>query len=1336
MFSFGNKKQQAKDAEDPSITIQRLSKMVFDDPSELNQHLRELCGFLGTAQHDRADRALGQVVAVHATRSLSTLWTVLLQQMRECADTRVQLSIFKHFSNIADRIAIPQRTNAFDVFAKELMTLLGCEEIVGDKSFSKACCSAIAALGVHAEAGLCSALVEKLVSGIFNWGRSDAKRSAALIVSSLIRWTRHCGTYSALLKQIEHDRDPMGVAALVDSTIPLLLDQALLLRSSPRSYEHVVNYTEFVESWATRLLEETAPDPILLPIVAACFVKLRRFCCNDAFPHCPKILVGALRLLSSGPKKILVCPLLNLLSVVAVDSEHTNEFFEVCCRLTCSEDPMVRSDAFAALQTVSCLDPVRAWNAVYAGHAKYMAERCNVTLRGILTYVAFCAPTLDNDTFTQSFSRIIRDHSDFSNPINNNTIIQLLVLDAMLQGAIQRTSEMENAPLEGAFLWYILHCIDEHDDRVMSKAVEALLVCCDCFHMEEATFLRSDFTTMDFFEGVEKSSYYDLIPRHNVRHRTVSLRSLRNSNIVLQYFHSRMISAGFIVSNEQGAAVRSACTVTISVCEHLTQQPPYLNPLSNRCLVIMRSVVDLICSPLPIPMDTLHICLQCIAATAHNLDLSSLHGEGVSLMLHKWLFSFLWNMLVKCCEATDAMAVPKLPSDPIMYVAHHQLPPAVATLVSQAALSAMSSSDYSPTSQFSLLVEYLMKAFASVLSLGWRSEPFLRHMRLQYKIIVGCCEVFASSHPLASIAVARQLFCALYLLPDSATEQGDLKINFDASETQRATFVRMLIPVLNRALAFDLDIVGEQLFNFVELLCRFDELLFEHLAVVDAAAEAREPVYCYITLDPEYHLFRRICEIASGDENYNGVRGHRVVSHLIKAMCAALRSPHRAKLTEAIPIAGKAKCSVVDCVGAAQALLSSDMFVDCLVPLVVAEKDPSTIEKVSALCVFSTMNHWNEGQWKIAANLISSDTSNEAWTPRTQSLFLYAESLLSPSRHEVENVIVLGSTLARCNKDVAGSQLFGECGLVLKATTSPMSCVLRCIFEPDFIGECVKKLLNGDDVSCIAAATKYLRSLSVGAAKDWLPLTVGATGLNNGSAVLQQLKAALLLEYKGSWTCDDWEQVLSACHCPTMMTVLLAAHEREASKVPLVALSNDTFWYCVVLSQSCDWEFAQGTVADAGAVASSALSCIIGNVRGVAECKRAATRVTQIFGLLQQGEQIKSMLKSEANKKLESARSGSNEDVHRVLQLLLLWLCRPSEGAEPKVEGPSPASAQHPLALVSKLPFSGSYLLPVSEKMLTEGAQELPLPAIADAARYVSANSQLTKLIHNASGEA
>ncbi|RNC50102.1 hypothetical protein TcCL_ESM12874, partial [Trypanosoma cruzi] len=102
----------------------KISKTVVDDPSLLNHNLRQIWMLLGTVHHEKGDQMMGTMIALHSSRMLSTSWTVLLQCLRGSSKPRVQLSLLRHFGNIVDRIGIPQRSNAFRVFAKEVLGIL------------------------------------------------------------------------------------------------------------------------------------------------------------------------------------------------------------------------------------------------------------------------------------------------------------------------------------------------------------------------------------------------------------------------------------------------------------------------------------------------------------------------------------------------------------------------------------------------------------------------------------------------------------------------------------------------------------------------------------------------------------------------------------------------------------------------------------------------------------------------------------------------------------------------------------------------------------------------------------------------------------------------------------------------------------------------------------------------------------------------------------------------------------------------------------------------------------------------------------------------------------
>ena len=613
MFSgLRNKATAIVKSLDPAEHIKFLSKQTTDDPSVLNQNLRDVIRHLGDGPlHDRADQALGCMIAAHASRQLSTIWTVLLQMLREALDsTRAQLSILVHFSHIANRIAIPQRANAFRVFAKEIMTVCGSQDIVGDRQFPAACNTILAALGVHADADLARALMEKLLAGLFSWPRTDSRRAACSICSTLIFGTTGCDSFGTTITNLRSSQRPLlGTALLVDSCLSPLLDEAVRLSagSDPTRYPSIVEASEWVAAELLAQLAEGAMEPMVLPVLASCYSRLHAFAAEhhqqqqqqqqaSSSNNKGSLLVtpaimrsdGAIRqravaiLARSGEvRKILWCPIISLLQHcgLSADAAEASEEMVLLQRLAECEDSMARCEALVAMARAvedgvlssrgSAIDALVA--RTVASHRRHAAERCGLTVRGALRLVGACFGRLSSgEAAREVLHTILRAHVDMSNNLNTMPALQLEVL-ALVEHTVSHPSTAGAGA--GDALAYALMALQRGEAKVRARAVRVLVRLCEEASLDTAQLMEPTLRSVDFIEGAaaaaSPSAARDISSSNSLDKNGISggggegaassglLRVARNYDAVLGYLFHLLAAGSYDTPKEENAMVQT-----------------------------------------------------------------------------------------------------------------------------------------------------------------------------------------------------------------------------------------------------------------------------------------------------------------------------------------------------------------------------------------------------------------------------------------------------------------------------------------------------------------------------------------------------------------------------------------------------------------------------------------------------------------------------------------------------------------------------------------------------------------------------------------------------------
>ncbi|CUG91300.1 Hypothetical protein, putative [Bodo saltans] len=951
MFQFGpfggSKKPQQP--VDPVQQLTTLAKTVVDDPSILNQNLREVCQHLGTPLHDKADQLLGTMVASHSSRMLSTLWTVLLQRLRESAkEPRAQLVILRHFSMIAYRISIPQRGNAFRVFAREASALCDVEALVADRSFGKSFTAVVQALGVHGEAELCLELFHKSISAVFTWTRLDARRAAATHVACLLAFSSTCGTFRQLLDSIESREDAVGKALILDAATLLAIEQGRRLQitcpssSQPASLgPSVIAFQTSVASWTNTVVASSSLSPsetTLLPLLVSSMTKLL-----EAEPAWSPVNYAAMRqqslrlLQDVNTRKVLICPLLSLLRALPPSSSAKDvDVISQHCR---HNDSMTRCEAYGALERlIPILDNdaiLELVSSTLLHHTAMMGERCNVSIRGILGFFAAAFPRVQRiapQLGSKMVHSLTRSHLDLSNTVNNVPVVQQQMLTLL---------EHTVAYLSAGAIAYILFCLKSSDSTVRSKSVQVLLRLCDAATIDRMQLFDTVPRGLDFLENAYSATIVANVKANSVdgggsaSQHDVN-RFVRNVSVILAYLSYSLANASVCSGGDKHSifAIQTCCEAITLTTKHLrnrilsaaewnealvalppssatTEQRPIIaatpgtlcattvgtrdkfdtlagdrrrqvtTPVMPSVMVSMfRSLMDFVSSVVTLPIDVVTNVLEAASVCADGCSPT----DCFDIYLHKSSFNLVWNILHRCCGAMDPLNVPKLHQEQSLYLSHSVLHRSLEALIHQASQSALSSADRPEESSFYKLTNVCIRLLLSLSRWGHRSPVFIAHMRHQYRFLLVCLDILASSHPICALQACHQFFVVMFFEGGGAgwdvdsDEFGVTVLSDSVPGLQRTKYVSSSVSILNRSLAFDLCHVGPSLFRLMRLFISVD------VAAKDTA--------CYRTIDETLSLFRRMSDIASDVAYYNSVVGSTVAAAVLRTLVCLHQSPH------------------------------------------------------------------------------------------------------------------------------------------------------------------------------------------------------------------------------------------------------------------------------------------------------------------------------------------------------------------------------------------------------------------------------------------------------------
>jgi hypothetical protein len=851
--------------------LEALAKTVTSDAAELSQLLRAACTQLGGPLHIKADQTLGLLISSHSLKLLPTLWTVLLQKLRDCDKSVSKVAVVSHFSNICDRINVRQRSDAFRGFAKEAIALFGTVEIVADRRFSAAVLAVLQALGVHAAAEGCIMLQDKLLEGFSTWSRQDARRSAATLAVAFSRWTRHCGRVADLLQRMSDaaQLDRGSFTMLVDTAMPAVVAQAELISTRPGA---LATDRTLVAKLEAMLAEEltTASSATSAASLASALTK-------SAAHRAPSdvIIQRATEALRGGVKPMLLCPLLQLVrTATPEDAESATATADLARRFTVHSDMLVRQAAFELLATAfeassdaTLIEACRELNTAFQKHATG-ADRCPTTLLGVVDAMKRVLPSVPSEAFSETVYDILV-HLDRAEALSTQLPA---VRDSVLEC------------LERCIAAHGPHLLPQHVNRICDFITDA-----SNFSLRPSTAVLAASCLYEFPEAYHHLTSVDNALAFALQ--GASTASIRNHHCAPDT-HAAITTCllqradGLLLEGQPTTVTAGAALLNYLVSR--IADDPRLQDCTLQCLGVVETVLSTLNSPATSSLET---TCELLRALQYILPL----GPEEDALGNA--FRLCGTLLRRCCyhvePATAAAAAPRRVSIKVAgtLLEDVRMVEELTDSVDNAAQAHLSTSDTSG----SLFKELLQEVLASLSCIARCAHGYFRDaLQLQCAPVLSLFETTAAIAPEETIDAATSFFVSLYANPDSVPSTDKL-----GAMQRRVRVVQLIMPALNRALVYDLPVIGRALLEFLETL-----------ALGDAATQ-RKDESCYLAFDPELGLLKRLVEIGGDPKTFALVRGPALITSLLFALdtlqanlshfiadAAALFGDYRAKAAE------------------------------------------------------------------------------------------------------------------------------------------------------------------------------------------------------------------------------------------------------------------------------------------------------------------------------------------------------------------------------------------------------------------------------------------------------
>ncbi|EKF33609.1 hypothetical protein MOQ_002522 [Trypanosoma cruzi marinkellei] len=846
----------------------KISKTVVDDPSLLNHNLRQIWMLLGTVHHEKADQMMGTIIALHSSRMLSTSWTVLLQCLRGSSKPRVQLSLLRHFGNIVDRIGIPQRSNAFRVFAKEVLGILSStSDIITNDIFLKSFCAVLEALGTYSEKEIAEAIFENVLKQILESGRTERRRAAALMVAQLVASTPFCGSFMNLMDTVEMKSDLLGSCITLDASLPLLISQAKKLSSTPFEHSTVSQAKLRIEKWLLSLLFEEPLQNLIVPVAISCYGKMKQWDFIWQLSSSDKIIERVCLILSQKETRpILILPLLNLIELV---KPHWTSKLEMIWKLVEYPDPMVRSKMLSAIaasvNNIDIPEAKKLLSHTYKLFKKYMKSQCGCTVSGTLCLLTALAPIIPKDIY-QIFFHVLHFCLDFTNPLHSMKSVQMHLLEL-----IQKIPIIDMSTFS-----YVLQCTQDLDKKINDSAYILLLKWCNEFVLDEVFFREPFFRGVNFFEGCPYIK--NLLPRN----KKSCVSYLRNvSQLIL--FLIEKLEFEIQGSTKQHyhyiqCVCEGLCLISVSSINNV-YYPSTMDHilLEETFYKAFNCIQDILFSMESFPFDVYISLIRAATLCLRRCKVSHLFD----IFTHKCFFNYIWNVLYRCCKALDPISIPLLKRKHSLYLVWQQLPNGLEKMISLSTLSGLTNAKHYRTTHFFELVEHVSELFLELLLFGGSSPVFISHLRCLYSNVLCCLDILAGYNPVVSLKGCRAV---LMLLLDFNNENNIFSQSDPIINNESEKWIPLIVKNLTRSLDFDLACIGKEFFGCIKLFIQADT--------------CTQKTQFYLAVDTDFLLVKRMISIVSNQSYYNAVYGATMVEPILDVLELIMSSIYASRVAD------------------------------------------------------------------------------------------------------------------------------------------------------------------------------------------------------------------------------------------------------------------------------------------------------------------------------------------------------------------------------------------------------------------------------------------------------
>ncbi|KAF8296161.1 hypothetical protein TcYC6_0090740 [Trypanosoma cruzi] len=875
----------------------KISKTVVDDPSLLNHNLRQIWMLLGTVHHEKGDQMMGTMIALHSSRMLSTSWTVLLQCLRGSSKPRVQLSLLRHFGNIVDRIGIPQRSNAFRVFAKEVLGILSStNDIITNEIFLKSFCAVLEALGTYSEKEIAEAIFENVLKQILESGRTERRRAAALMAAQLVASTPFCGSFTNLMDTLETKSDLLGSCITLDASLPLLISQAKKLSSTPFEHSTVSQAKLRIEKWLLSLLFEEPLQHLIVPVAISCYGKMKQWDFNWQLSLSAKIIERVCLILSQKETRpILILPLLNLIELV---KPHWTSKLELIWKLVEYPDPMIRSKMLSAvaasMNNINIPEAKKLLSHTYNLFKKYMKSQCGCTVSGTLCLLTALAQIIPKDIY-KIFFHVLHFCLDFTNPLHSMKCVQIHLLEL-----IQKIPFIEMNTFS-----YVIHCTQDLDKKINDSAYIILLKWCNEFVLDEVFFREPFFRSVNFFEGCPYIK--NLLPRN----KKSCICYLRNVSQLISFLIEKLEFEIKSSTKQHYHYIHCVCEGLCLISVSSIYNVYYPSTMGNILLEetfykAFTCIQDILFSMESFPFDVYISLIRAATLCLQRCNVSHLFD----IFTHKRFFNYIWNVLYRCCKALDPISIPVLKKNHSLYLGWQELPNGLEKMIALSTLSGLTNAKHYRTTHFFELVEHVSELFLELIFFGGSSPVFISHLRFLYSNVLCCLDILAGYTPVVSLRGCRGV---LMLLLGFNNENNVFEKSVATINNESEKWIPLIVKILTRSLDFDLAFIGKEFFGCIKLFIQADK--------------CTQKTQFYLVVDTDFLLVKRMISIVSNQSYYNAVYGATVVEPILDVLELLMSSIYASRVGT---ICGEEEWrNILYVIDQSNEILESDAFSTC-----------------------------------------------------------------------------------------------------------------------------------------------------------------------------------------------------------------------------------------------------------------------------------------------------------------------------------------------------------------------------------------------------------------------